>query len=148
MSPFTQANHLISISDFSLGEDTFLLTNFEGSEFVSKPFEFQLEMLSENHQISPDDIVGKNATITLKNKSERKFNGFISRFSLGEAEAHNLRRYKMTMVPWLWFLKKTNNHRIFQEKNVKDIVSQIFSDLGFKDFNFKAVGGEKREYCI
>ncbi|WP_196137591.1 type VI secretion system Vgr family protein [Aliikangiella sp. G2MR2-5] len=148
MSPFTQENHLISISDFSLGKDTFLLTRFEGSEYVSRPFEFQIEVLSENHQISPDDVVGKNATITINNNQKRKLNGFIKTFYLDEVKAHNLRCYKMTMVPWLWFLKKNNNHRIFQEKNVKDIVSQIFSDLGFRDFNFKAAGGEKREYCI
>ena len=52
------------------------------------------------------------------------------------------------MVPWLWFLTKTNNHRIFQEKTTKEIVTQVFKDLGFNDFEFKAQGGNKREYCI
>ncbi|TQV76392.1 type VI secretion system tip protein VgrG [Aliikangiella marina] len=148
MSQITQDNHIMSISDFSLGKDTFLLTSFQGDEHISKLFNFHIEVLSENHDVSADDVVGKSGTITIQNEHKRKFNGYISQFWEGEPEANNLRRYKMTMVPWLWFLQKTNNHRIFQEKNTKDIVSQVFSDLGFNDFDFKASGGEKREYCI
>jgi len=48
----------------------------------------------------------------------------------------------------LWFLTKTNHHRIFQEKTTKDIVIKIFKDLDFNDYEFKAQGGKKREYCI
>ncbi|MCW9017875.1 MAG: type VI secretion system tip protein VgrG, partial [Kangiellaceae bacterium] len=148
MSQVTQDNHLMSITDFSLGKDTFLLTSFQGDEHISKLFSFHIEVLSENHDVSADDVVGKSGTVTINNEHKRKFNGYISQFWQGEPEANNLRRYKMMMVPWLWFLQKTNNHRIFQEKNTKDIISQIFNDLGFKDFDFKASGGEKREYCI
>ncbi len=148
MSQFTQDDHLISITDFSLGKDTFLLTSFQGDEHISKMFNFHIEVLSENHDVLADDIVGKTATVTIQDQQKRKFNGFISQLWQGEAEADNMRRYKMTMVPWLWFLQKTNNHRIFQEKNSKEIISQIFDDLGFSDFQFKATGGEKREYCI
>ena len=52
------------------------------------------------------------------------------------------------MVPWLWFLGQTNNHRIFQNQNTKSIVSKIFKDWGFVDFDFKAKGGKTREYCV
>ena len=148
MSQFTQDNRLISISDFSLGKDTFLLTSFQGDEHISKMFNFHIEVLSDKHDVKPEDIIGKAGTVTIQNEQERKFNGYISQFWHGEAEANNMRRYRMTMVPWLWFLQKTNNHRIFQEKNSKDIISQIFSDLGFSDFVFKASGGKPREYCI
>ncbi len=148
MSQLTQDSRLISITDFSLGKDTFLLTGFQGDEYISKIFTFQIEVLSENHEVKADDIVGKTATVTIQNEQKRKFNGYISQFWQGEPEAHNLRRYKMVMVPWLWFLQKTNNHRIFQEMNSKEIISQIFNDLGFSDFVFKASGGKKREYCI
>ncbi len=148
MSPFSQENRFLSISDFGLGKDTFLLTAFEGSESISDLFEFNLEVLSENQAISPEDIIGKTVSISIKNKIERKFHGYISHFTFGKMKGHGLRQYKLVMVPWLWFLSKTNNHRIFQEKNVKTIVSQVFTDLGFSDFNFRASGGAIREYCI
>src|SRR5690554_75351 len=148
MSQLTQENRLISITDFSLGKDTFLLTKFQGDELISSLFEFNIEVLSENLQIDPNDIIGKTATVTIQNDQGRKFNGYIKSFTFGEVEANNLRQYRMVMVPWLWFLSQTNDHRIFQEKNTKDIVSQIFTDLGFTDFEFKAAGGKVREYCV
>lgn len=148
MSQLTQENRLISITDFSLGKDTFLLTAFEGIEYISGLFEFQIDVISENLDVDPNKIVGKTATITIQNDQERKFNGYIKSFTFGEVKASNLRHYHMVMVPWLWFLSQTNDHRIFQEKNTKEIVTQIFNDLGFSDFDFKAAGGNKREYCV
>lgn len=148
MSSLTQENRFISISDFSLGKDTFLLTGFEGSEYISDLFEYQIDVISENLNVKPDSIIGKDVTITIQNEHKRVFHGFIRSFTYGEVKANNLRQYKMTMVPWLWFLSKTNNHRIFQNKNAKDIISTIFQDLGFTDFDFRASGGKVREYCI
>lgn len=148
MSQFSQDNRFIAIADFSLGKDTFLLSSFNGSEFISDLFEFEIEVLSENHEIDPNKIVGRATTVTVNSDQKRKFNGFIKSFSFGEIQADNLRQYKMVMVPWLWFLSQTNDHRIFQEKNTKEIVSQIFNDLGFSDFEFRAAGGNKREYCV
>ena len=148
MSGLSQDNRTISIGDFSLGKDTFLLTGFEGSEHISDLFEFQIDVISENLDVKPDSIVGKTTTITVQDDLERVFHGHIRSFTYGEVSGHGLRQYRMTMVPWLWFLSKTNNHRIFQNKSTKDIVSQIFQDLGFTDFDFRAAGGSPREYCI
>lgn len=148
MSQLSQDNRLISISDFSLGKDAFLLTAFEGTEYISSLFAFEITVLSEKLEITPEKVIGHTATVTLHNEQNRSFNGYISQFSFGEIKADNLREYKLTMVPWLWFLAKTNNSRIFQEKNTKEIVSEIFSDWGFTDFDFRAEGGAKREYCV
>lgn len=148
MSKLTQDQRLISIST-PLAKDEFLLTSFEGTEYISDLFEFQIEVLSSNHKVKPEQLIGKTVTVTIQNDQKRTFNGYISRFTYGEVKADNLRTYRLTMVPWLWFLSKTNNHRIFQEKNTKDIVSQVFKDLGFNDFDYKATGNATpREYCV
>lgn len=144
----TQENRYIAISDFSLGTDTFLLTSFEGDEYISDLFEFSVEVISENLSVNPESIVGKEATVTIQNEHKRSFHGFIRSFTYGEIKSSNVRQYRMTMVPWLWFLTNTNNHRIFQKQNSKEIVSKIFQDGGFSDFEFRAEGGKKREYCI
>lgn len=148
MGQYTQENRLIAISDFSLGKDTLLLTSFQGSEYISELFEFHIHVLSTELELTPEQIIGKNGTVTIQNEHKRCFNGYISSFAFGEVNSHNLREYRLTMVPWLWFLKQTNNHRIFQEKTTKDIVTQIFNDHGFTDFDFKAAGGKAREYCV
>ncbi len=148
MSQLSQDNRLLSISDFSIKKDIFLLTDFSGTENISDLFSFSANVLSENLDVDPNLIVGKAATITIKNTVERKFHGFVNEFYFGEIKSHNLREYRLKMVPWLWFLSQTNDHRIFQEKTTKEIVSQIFKDLGFSDFDFRAAGGKKREYCV
>lgn len=150
MSTITQDGRLISISS-PLAKDELLLTSLEGTEYISDLFEFQIEVLSKNHSIKPEQLVGKTVTVTIQNDQKRTFNGYISRFTYGEVKADNLRMYRLTMVPWLWFLSKTNNHRIFQDKTTKEIISQIFKDHGFssEDFDFKATGNStKRQYCV
>ncbi len=148
MGNITQDNRTISISDFSLGKDTLLLAGFTGKEYISDLFQFKIDILSENLELTAEQLVAKACTLTVHSKTKRYFNGYISHVAIGEVNASKLREYTLTMVPWLWFLDKTNNHRIFQEKNTKEIVTQIFKDLGFNDFDFKAEGGSKREYCI
>ena len=147
MDQYTQDERLISI-ETPLTKDELLLTSFQGSEHLSKIFEFQLDVLSYNLHISPEKLIGEKVTVTIQNDQARTFNGYISHFYFGEIKANNLREYRLTMVPWLWFLSKTQNQRIFQNKNTKDIVSQVFDDLGFKDYDFQASGGTVREYCV
>lgn len=148
MSDLTQDQRSIAIKT-PLADNELLLTAFEGTEYISDLFEFQIDVLSTNHGIKPEALVGKTVTITIKNKIKRIFNGYISRFAYGEIKADNLRKYQLTMVPWLWFLSKTNNNRIFQNQTTKDIVSKVFQDAGFNDFDFKAGGNAtKRDYCV
>ncbi len=148
MGQITQDNRSISISDFSLGKDVLLLAGFSGKEFISNTFEFKVKVLSENYEITAEQIVAKVGTLTVHSKIKRYFNGYVSEFTAGDVNERNLRQYTFTMVPWLWFLNQTNNNRIFQEKNTKEIVTEVFKDLGFNDFQFKAEGGKKREYCV
>lgn len=147
MSDFTQDNRFIAINT-PLGKDVLLLTSFEGTEHVSSPFEFQIKVLSSNLSIKPDELVAKEISVKIQNKQSRIFHGVVSRFSFGSVKSNGFREYKLTMVPWLWFLSKTENRRIFQNNNTKDIVSQVFNDLGFSDFDFRASGGQQREYCV
>ncbi len=144
----TQDNRLLSIAS-PLGKDELLLTSFQGTEVISDLFEFQVDALSGNHSISPQELIGKPVTITIQNRLERSFNGYVSRFTYGEVKADNLRLYQLTVVPWLWFLTQTSNHRIFQNKTSKEIISQVFQDCGFTDFDYRAEGNNaRREYCV
>ena len=68
--------------------------------------------------------------------SERGLNGFISRFSQGSRD-ERFTYYRAEMVPWLWFLTRTADCRIFQRKTAPDIIKKIFSDLGFSDFELR-----------
>ena len=53
------------------------------------------------------------------------------------------------MVPWLWFLTRTADCRIFQNKKVPDIIQKIFKDLGSPDFKLRLYGDfATRDYCV
>ncbi len=146
---YTQANRRIAIST-PLGQDTLLLRGFTGSEAISQLFHFDLDLLSENQSIKFQDLVGKNVTLRIfdADGAERHWNGFISRFSQGSQD-RRLAEYRAQMVPWLWFLTRTSDCRIFQNQTVPDIIQKIFKDLGFQDFELRLYGDfTPREYCV
>jgi type VI secretion system secreted protein VgrG len=146
---FTQVNRQIAIST-PLGEDVLLLRAFHGFEAVSRLFSFEVELLSQDDSISFDDLVGQRVDlrVELADSSSRYFDGFVSRFSQAGRDT-NLCVYHATIVPWLWFLTRTADCRIFQHKKAPDIIRQIFTDLGFSDFSLRLHGDfVERDYCV
>ena len=146
---FTQENRLIAI-DTPLGENTLLLQGLMGNEGISRLFRFNLELLSTNNSISFDDIVGQNVTIsvTLADQTLRYFNGFVSRFAQSGSDAR-FTHYQMEVVPWLWFLTRNADCRIFQNMTIPDIIELVLAGAGFSDFKSSLTGTyQPREYCV
>jgi type VI secretion system secreted protein VgrG len=134
-----------------LGGDTFLLSSFSGTEAMSRLFNYQLRMLSTTPSIEASDIVGKNISwhVQYKGGRLRYFNGYVSRFVASDYSARRQREYRAEVVPWLWFLTRTANCRIFQKKSVPEIIQKVFSDLGFTDFQLELNKSyPTREYCV
>ncbi len=151
MPPITQEDRQIAV-ETPLGPDVLVLTSFSGGEEISQPFQFHLEMVSDEDSIAAKDIVGKKITVRVRladGTSFRYFNGMVSRFSAGGRQT-GLRRYQAEMVPWLWFLSRGADCRVFQNKSVPDIIEEIFSDLGFSDYEISEVKGEHppRDYSV
>jgi type VI secretion system secreted protein VgrG len=152
MAELTQKNRALKI-DTPLGEDKLLLQSFTGGEEISRLFRFQLDLISEDANIKPKSIVGKNVTLRVvhaDSTTERYFNGYISRFSLLPSPV--LARhasYQAEMVPWPWFLSLTADCRIFQHKSVPDIIKDVFGRFGFTDHSFELQGQHQaRDYCV
>ncbi len=149
MSNYTQDGGLFKI-DTPLGKDVLLLRGFKGTESVSRLFRFELDLLSENSAISFPDIIGKNVTISLKQPDEsyRYINGVISRFAQHATE-EQFTSYSAEMVPWLWLLTLNVDCRIFKNKTIPDIITEVFNDLGFNDYtNSLQSSYDPREYCV
>ena len=114
----------------------FFLRSFTGTEEISRPFEFQLDLLSSDDSVNFDAIMGKNVTVAINatdGSPARFFNGFISRFTQLAGDKQGA-HYIAQMVPWLWFLTRTADCLIFQEKNVPDIVKDVLKRHGFDGF--------------
>ncbi len=147
--PPSQAGRILSVST-PLGEDVLLLRSMSGSERLGAPFEYELELASPNIDISPDDLLGKPSTVSLQlpDGSKRYFNGYMSRFSqVGFDGADAL--YRARLSPWVWFLSRTADCRIFQDQTVPDIVKGIFREHGFTDFEERLTGDYRTwGYCV
>jgi len=146
----TQSDRTVEITT-PLGADVLVLRSMSGSERLGRLFEYELELLSENHDIALGDILGQNVSIRLAGlheEGERWFNGFVTRFTyLGSHGRYAL--YRASLRPWLWFLTRAADCRIFQEMNVPDIVKQVFRDRGFTDFDERLSGSYPTwEYCV
>ena len=148
--PLTQVNRPISINTV-LGEDVLLLRSMTGTERISVPFEYRLDLLSERGDIKASDLLGTPATVALQLSAggRRFFNGYISRFSHTGFHG-SVTEYEATLVPWLWFLSRTADCRTYQEKTAPEIAEEIFRvEHGFTDFTLRLSGSyRKRPYCV
>jgi type VI secretion system secreted protein VgrG len=149
--PYQQKSRFIRVKS-PLGPDVLLPEVFSGSEGMSRPFCYQLQMISERPEIKAREIVGKNITIELllSDGNTRHFNGFVSAFGTGQLRMQGFRQYQAEVVPWIWFLKRTTDCRVYQNKTVKQIIEDVCQDHGFSDFDLSRLQGEhpKREYCV
>ncbi|MEX2220142.1 MAG: type VI secretion system tip protein TssI/VgrG [Phycisphaerales bacterium] len=147
--PRTQANREIAVTT-PLGEDVLLLARIEGREELGRLFEYRLDLLSDDAAVKLDDLVGANATVRIETPGgeTRYINGYFARFRQTGFEP-GAAEYEASLVPWLWFLTRTANCRIFQKMTVPDIIKQVFRDRGFSDIE-DALGGTypEREYCV
>jgi len=112
--------------------------------------EFELSLLSPSATIKPEDLLGKSITVhaELPDDTKRHFNGYVTRFAIG---AHRGRHYgyQATVRPWLWFLTRTSDCRIFQEMSVPDIVKKVFEDHSVANFEFKLFRSYRKwTYCV
>ncbi|MDQ6628449.1 MAG: type VI secretion system tip protein VgrG [Pseudomonadota bacterium] len=112
--------------------------------------EMQLGLVSAKSDLKPEDLLGKPVTVTvqLRNDAKRHFNGFVTRFGIGTRNGRYF-GYQATVSPWLWFLTRTSDCRIFQDLSVPDIVKKVFEDHGVANFEFKLFRSYRKwVYCV
>ena len=145
----TQKHRIVSVKS-PLGEDVLLFRQMTAREELGRLSEFHLDLLSENETIKMEDVLGKKITVkmALREGGERFFNGYVSRFAQIE-RVQGLAHYEATLKPWLWFLTRTADCRIFQDKTIPEIIKEIFRDHGFSDFKESLNRSYKpKVYCV
>lgn len=146
---FTQGDQHISITT-PLGKDKLFLRAFHGEERISGLFHFFLEMQSEEKSLDFSQVVGKGATVKveLADGSFRYIHGIVGRFVQAGSDAR-FTTYFAELHPWLWLLTMSVDCRIYQNMTVPDIVTGLFTELGFTDFRNGTTGTYKPlEYCV
>lgn len=148
MGNYTQQDRLLELST-PLGKDVLLLQELRGREGISQLFRFDLHLLSEEKAIKYEDIVGKKVTIAIKHgdKKKRYINGVVSRFVQGKKD-DRFTHYEAEVVPALWFLTRTADCRIFQNKTVPDIIKEVLNEHSVQNKLSLTGSYQPREYCV
>ena len=134
-----------------LPEEDLRFDSMQHSAGVSALEETQLFLLSDKPDIAPEDLLGQpvDVRIELRNGEKRHISGYVTRFGLGRHQGRHF-GYLAEVRPWLWFLTRSSDCRIFQDMTVPDIVKRVFADHGsIAVHEFRLTGSyRKRDYCV
>lgn len=142
-----------------LGPGAMLLIELTGQEHLSRLGEFNLRLKCKQPDIGPDRMLGQNLTarVELHGGNARYFNGYTTRWngptevrdSIQGAKETKAYVYEATVHPWLWFLTRQSNSRIFQNKTVPQIVQEVFQSYGgLASFTMNLMGSyPPTEFC-
>ena len=138
--PVSQSDSNLAINT-PLGDDVVIIVSATITEQLGRLFSVDLELSSEDPALDFSAVVGGNATVRLElDNGTRYWNGYVSRFVQTEADGTVGGKYRATLVPWLWFLTRTADCRIFQNMTVPDIIKKVFKDQGFTDLKDSLTG--------
>ncbi|WP_027729625.1 type VI secretion system tip protein TssI/VgrG [Variovorax paradoxus] len=122
-----------------------------GQEGLSQLFEFEVDMVSPSFNLDLKKLLGTSLTLELQDEGASRFlNGTVVRFELvgraNETGRHYV--YRALVQPWLWYLTRTTDCRIFQNKSVPDVLDEVLGKYGFE--YEKRLSGSYRpwEYCV
>jgi type VI secretion system secreted protein VgrG len=136
----------------SLGKDTLELDRLSGVERVSTLFEFNYTLSSESANLSADKILGQGLTLAIELPAggKRYLHGVVAEFAqTGFGDRDKTYQYRAVVRPWLWFLTRTADCRIFEQKSVPDIFEAVVKAYGFSDYSLKLHGSyAPLEYCV
>ena len=113
--------------------------------------EIELDLLNEKPDLSAEKVLGQpmGVELTRADGSKRHFNGICMRFGIAPPVGRHF-GYRASVRPWLWYLTRTADCRIFQDMSVPQIVEKVFSDHGpIANFQFKLDRSYRtRVYCV
>ncbi len=132
--------------------DEFSVIRFKGSEGLCQLYRFEIDLASPSPGAPLTGIVGKPAVLSINTSSgEKWFHGIVGRMEMtGETVGQTY--FRAELVPALWLLTHRYCSRIFQNKNVKELITEVLTQAGIPSdrFNLDRLTAtyETREYCV
>jgi type VI secretion system secreted protein VgrG len=147
MSTYTQTNRPVQVES-TFGANALLVEHFSGEEALSTPFEYVLDCLSENPGLDGKKAVRSpiGISIELPSGGKRFIHGVVSRFAhLGRDTTFT--RYRLEVVPALWFGTQRTNNRVFQKLSIPEIAEKVLKELKV-DYKLEIVGQYKKRDMV
>jgi type VI secretion system secreted protein VgrG len=122
---------------------------FNGTEALSQPYCFDLELVSEQPDIDLQGLLHRPVYLGFDDQGHG-VHGLVYRVAQGDS-GRRLTRYQISLVPQLAYLAHSSQQRIFQHQTVPQIVAQVLVGQGIQSdrFAFHVSGTyPEREYCV
>src|SRR6187549_3059051 len=150
MANFTQESRLLELTT-PLGKDKLLIRSIDGMEGISQLYSFRVESFAANDEVVDfSKLVGQPICVRVlldaadPSQPKRFFHGVVQTITRG-ARGHSNTAFTIHAVPRLWFLTRNAQSRIFQQKNIPDILKAVL--IGFS-VSFELQGTyQPRDYC-
>ncbi|HXE40789.1 MAG TPA: type VI secretion system Vgr family protein [Azonexus sp.] len=99
-----------------------------GTESLSAGFEYCIDVLSTDAFIDDERLLGRALSLhtRLSDGSANRRSAYV-RTALSLGSDGGFARYRLVVVPWLWFTTRSGFNRVFQEKTVHQIIDLIFA---------------------
>lgn len=139
-----------SINIAGMGAGTFQVLDFTGQEALSTIYQYEIQLSSRFDDIEPQSIVDKSVCLSFQRdgETERYVHGIIKSFIKKDTGFHHT-LYALTLVPSLARCQLRQNSRIFQKKNVVEIITQLLEEMGIREYVFSVQRKlTSREYCV
>jgi len=124
---------------------------FHGHEAISKPYRFELELVSERPDLDLESLLHQSAFLAFT-ASGGGIHGQVYRAAQGES-GKRLTRYRLVLVPRLAYLTHRTNQRIFQNLSAPQIIARVLEEHGIlagdgHRFDLGPVIYPERDYCV
>ncbi|MBQ5949684.1 type VI secretion system tip protein VgrG [Massilia sp. ST3] len=108
-----------------------MVNRFEGTEYLSRDFQFKVELLSDDAGIELEAMHGKLLCISLVqvDGSLRPFTGYVASFKLVKTDG-GVAFYEGVLKPWLAYTRLRRNNRLFHAQNLREQAETIFAGYG------------------
>lgn len=138
-----QNNRLFTIDTPLSGRSALVLTEFVCEEALGELFEMKFMLASQDPNIELKQLIGKPVTVTLQltdalaSTDVRYFHGYVTDF-IHTGTDGGLATYEAIARPWLAFMDRRQDIRIFQEQKVDEILNDVmhryrrFGDVVFR----------------
>ncbi|WP_306395720.1 type VI secretion system Vgr family protein [Telluria beijingensis] len=105
-----------------------MVNRFVGSEYVSRDFEFRVELLSDDAGIELEAMHGKLLCVSLvqADGSLRPFTGYVASFTLVKTDG-GVAFYEAVLKPWLAYTRLRRNNRLFHAQTLREQAETIFA---------------------
>lgn len=133
--------------------DSLDVRQFTVHERLSSLFRVSLVVLSENHDIDFEAVVGQPARFIIQGSyldgaAPRFWSGICSELYQLAAEEDGLSTYHLDIVPTLWLATQRRNYRMFQQKSELKIALKLLSEWGIEPVKRLSATYKKRKYRV